>query len=182
MNLQAELERAEKQYNEALQRGDVKKDTKQPIFAPAYVSFAENSLATASIIYDVSKNPEKRALMNIDNSYSGFMWVVVSSYFSMFYMASALLAKKCLKVGTDGTHKHTKNAFLHVYVANHFLDRVLGMDYAESKELAEDLLGEREKRSKYQYNVGIKALETDAELSLKRARNFFQKTREIVNK
>ena len=179
-NFAEELKRAKDDYNHGLQDRLIEKDSRQPAFAPAYANFAENSLTTAGILYDLSKDAGKRAAIRVDDSYNGCMWVVVSSYFSMFYMASALLAKKGLKVGRIDTHKHVKSAFLHVYIANHFLENSVGIEYMEAKKLAEDLMAARRNRSKYQYNVGNMALEADAGLSLKRARNFFEKTRQAL--
>jgi uncharacterized protein (UPF0332 family) len=179
-NFNEELKQAGDDYNQALLGKQIEKDNKHSVFAPAYANFAENSLATAGILYDLSKDDTKRAAMKVEDSYNGYMWVVVSAYFSMFYMASALLAKKGIKIGRVDTHKYVKSSFLHVYIANHFLENALGIEYMEAKKLAEDLMAERKNRSKYQYNVGNKALEADAELSLKRARNFFQKTRQMV--
>jgi len=174
------LKEAEDGYNAALRDKFIEKNSKQSSFTAAYANFAKNSLTTAGLLFDITKDKAKREATKIDDSYNGNMWVIVSAYFSMFYMASALLAKKGIKVGRVDTHKHVKNAFLHVYIANHFIDHALGIDYTESKEIAEDLMAERKKRSKYQYNVGTKVLETDAELSLKRARNFFEKCRMLV--
>ena len=144
------------------------------------MKFSQNSISTASVLFDLSRDPKKKSVVGVDLSFDGNTWVIVSSYYSMFYMASALLAKKGLKGSAVDIHKHVKNAFLHVYIANHFLDAALGIDYTESKEIAEDLMAERKKRSKYQYDVGTSALEKDSELSLKRARNFFEKARVLV--
>jgi len=179
-NFVEKLKIAADDYNAALRDKFVEKDNKQSSFIQAYANFAKNSLTTAGLLFDITNDKTRRDAMKVDDSYNGNMWVIVSSYFSMFYMASALLAKKNLKVGRVDTHKHVKNAFLHVYIANHALDNALGIDYMESKEIAEDLMAERDKRSKYQYDVGAKALQTDAELSLKRARNFFDKARPMA--
>jgi uncharacterized protein (UPF0332 family) len=175
-----DLKNAEKNYNSALERGEIIKSKKQPAFVSSFVNFAESSLITASMIFEISKNKEKKIAMGVGENYDGSMWVVVACYFSMFYMASALLAKKGIKIGRIDTHRNVRDAFLHVYIANHTIDRELGVDYSEAKELAEDLISEREKRSKYQYEVGSSILEKDAVTSLKRARNFFEKTRLLI--
>ncbi len=175
-----ELKNAEKNYNAALKNGEIMKVKAQSNFTGSFVNFSESSLITASMISEVTKSKEKKIAIGVNENYDGNMWVVVSSYFSMFYMASALLAKKGIKIGRIDTHKNVMDAFLHVYIANHVIDRELGVDYAEAKELAEDLISERKKRSKYQYEVGRSALERDAETSLKRARNFFEKARRLI--
>jgi uncharacterized protein (UPF0332 family) len=98
----------------------------------------------------------------------------------MFYMASALIAIKGIKVGEIDVHRNVRNAFLRLYIENSDLERKLGIDYTECKEMAQDLMAERDKRSKYQYDIGMNAMRKDAETSVKCARNFFEKARKIA--
>ena len=50
------LNRAKDDYNKGLSERLIEKDGKHSVFAPAYSSFAENSLATAGILYNLSKD------------------------------------------------------------------------------------------------------------------------------
>ena len=175
-----ELEIAVKQYHEALKAGQIKKSKDNEKFSGFFFHLSQKSLSTAGILFEVSESNDKKKYLGIEKAYDAYLWVVVSSYYSMFYMASALIAKKGINVGEESTHKNVKNAFLRLYIENGFLEKRLGIDYNECKEIAEDLMRERDKRSKYQYDVGQSALIKDAKLSLERARNFFDKTRTLV--
>lgn len=175
-----ELEVAAKQYDEALKTGKIKKSKDNEKFSRFFFQLSQKSLSTAGILYEISENDEKKKSLGIDKTHDSYLWVIVSSYYSMFYMASALIAKKGVKVGEESTHKNVKNTFLRLYIENGFLERNLGIDYNECKEMAEDLMRERDKRSKYQYDVGQSVLIKDAKTSLLRARNFFEKTRSLV--
>jgi uncharacterized protein (UPF0332 family) len=175
-----EMKKAREEYGQALESGEIRKSDENRRFARFFFESSRNSLLTASILHQVSTEQKDKSALGIDKSYESFMWVIVSSYYSMFYMASALIAGKGVKVGSTDVHRHVKNAFLRLYIENSDLERKLGIDYTECKEVARDLMQEREKRSKYQYEVGESALRRDAEASLARARNFFEKTRKII--
>jgi uncharacterized protein (UPF0332 family) len=177
-----DIKRAREEYEEALKSGQIKKSDDNKRFARFFFERSQNSLLTTGILYQISNNPEDKSFLKIDDSYEAFMWTIVSSYYSMFYMASALVAKKGIKVGEIDVHKNVRNAFLRLYIENSDLERKLGIDYTACKEMAQDLMAEREKRSKYQYDVGMSAMRKDAETSVKCARNFFEKTRKAVEK
>ena len=172
-----EIKRARKEYEEAIKLEQIKKSNDNKKFTRFFFERSENSLLTANLLYEISNNPEDKISLKIDESYDSYMWVIVTCYYSMFYMASALIAKKGIKVGSSDAHKNVKNAFLRLYIENSDLERRLGIDYTQCKEIAHDLMQERNKRSKYQYDVGINVLKRDAEISIKRAKNFFEKTR-----
>lgn len=174
------LKEAKEEYEQGLQSGQIRKSDENKRFARFFFDRSQNSLLTAGMLYEISNSKEDKTFLKIDESYESFMWVIVSCYYSMFYMASALIAKKGIKVGDIDVHKHVKNAFLRLYIENSDLEAKLGIDYTECKEIAQDLMQEREKRSKYQYNVGISALRKDAETSISRSRNFFDKARRMI--
>lgn len=175
-----ELEKARNEYDQALQSRQINKSENNKRFVRFFFERSQNSLLTASILYQVSNSQEDKKALKIEEAYESFMWVIVTCYYSMFYMASTLIAKKGIKVGEIDVHRNVKNAFLRLYIENADLERRLGADYTECKEMAQDLMQEREKRSNYQYDVGMSALKKDAETSITRARNFFDKTRKIM--
>lgn len=175
-----DIKRAKEEYEASLESGHIKKSGDNKRFARFFFERSQNSLLTSGILYQISNEPKDRAALKIDDSYEAFMWTIVSSYYSMFYMASALIAMKGIKVGEIDVHKNVKNAFLRLYIENSDLEKKLGIDYTACKEIAQDLMAERDKRSKYQYDIGMSALRNDAEKSIKCARNFFEKTRKLV--
>jgi len=177
---ESELGRARKEYEKALDIKEIKKSDENKKFVNFFFERSENSLLTADILYQISHNPNEKSKLGIDESYDCYAWVIVTSYYSMFYMASALIAKKGIKCGNIDVHKNVKNGFLRLYIENSYLERKLAIDYNQCKEIAQDLIQERSKRSKYQYDIGKSALARDAEISLKRAKNFFEKTRKVL--
>jgi len=174
------MKRAKDEYEQSLKTGHIKKSDGNKRFARFFFGRSQNSLLTAGILYQISNDPKDKASLKIDDSYEAFMWTIVSSYYSMFYMASALIAIKGIKVGEIDVHRNVRNAFLRLYIENSDLERKLGIDYTECKEMAQDLMAERDKRSKYQYDIGMNAMRKDAETSVKCARNFFEKARKIA--
>ena len=55
-----ELEFAEKDYNRSLTTGEITKNKDHSVFSPVYMKFAENSLTTASVLYELSSDEKKR--------------------------------------------------------------------------------------------------------------------------
>src|SRR3989344_8987804 len=89
------------------------------------------------------------------------LWVIVCSYYSMFYIANAALREFGYKVGEKIAHKVTADALI-VYIRNK-LKKELLEEYEDAKEDALELISfkvdsllknldfERSKRSKFQY-------------------------------
>jgi len=111
-----------------------------------------------------------------------YLWVIVISYYSMFYIANAVLLSLGYKTGSKVVHKVTHDALI-VLV----MDRVrkgLMEGYGNTKEDAleiasvksEELITmfgeEMEKRSKFQYKMALEIQEQKAATSLKRANEF----------
>ena len=98
-------------------------------------------------------------------------------------------------------HKVVSDALIHFFISNKRLAKMLEA-YEEAKETSLELMGreelmkrlekradelvvayerEREKRSKFQYNVGETAKRDYAETSLQRARDFVSEVRRILS-
>lgn len=108
------------------------------------------------------------------------LWIIVTSYYSMFYMANAVLFKLGYKVGDKIPHKITADALI-VFVRNKLKKRFLE-EYEEAQNealpgiMADDLLDEfdkeRNKRSMLQYETTSIEKHSKAETSLQRAKIF----------
>jgi uncharacterized protein (UPF0332 family) len=100
------------------------------------------------------------------------LWVIVCSYYSMFYYASAILLKLGYKAGDRIVHKVTSDALI-VYVRKNHKESLIE-EYESAKEdalnlaavkadsLIESFDSERNKRSLIQYNtieidIGLKS-------------------------
>jgi len=109
------------------------------------------------------------------------LWVIVSSYYSMYYIANAVLLKLGYKVGIAISHKVTSDALI-VFVRNN-LKKSLLEDFEDAKAEAMDLANltdniiesfdfERKKRSTFQYNMTGSLKKSKAQTSIERAKKF----------
>ena len=110
------------------------------------------------------------------------LWVIVCSYYSMFYVANAVLRKLGYKVGEKIAHKVTADALI-VY-ARGKLKETLIEEYENSKDEALNLAGikadsiiesfdqEKIKRGKIQYRTDDIDKQAKAKTSLQRAKQF----------
>ena len=110
------------------------------------------------------------------------LWVVVISYYSMYYIANAVLYKIGYKIGSKVSHKVTADALI-VFVRTK-LKKSLIEEYEEAKEEALDITGrktdeiiesfgkEMEKRSVFQYETTEEIKRDKAKTSLERAKRF----------
>lgn len=118
------------------------------------------------------------------------LWVVVCSYYSMFYIANAVLYKIGYKIGSKVVHKVTADALI-VYIRNK-LKKSLLEDYEEAKEEALDIIGrktdeiiesfdnEMKKRSIFQYETTEEIKKTKAKTSLERAKKFIFEMKKLL--
>ena len=119
------------------------------------------------------------------------LWVIVSSYYSMYYIANAALLKLEYKVGSAVSHKVTGDALI-VFVRDKLKKSILE-DFedakAEAMELAnltDDILAsfdfERKKRSTFQYNMTGEIKKTKAQTSIERAKKFNLELEKLLEK
>jgi uncharacterized protein (UPF0332 family) len=139
---------------------------------------------------DIVKILEQNAKESIAeaNTVKSSLWKIVISYYSMFYMANAVLVKLGYKVGGKIAHKVTSDALI-VFVRNK-LNKELLEDYEAAQnealagikadEVVESFDFERKKRSIFQYSVSEKAKKSKAEISLKRAKEFMLSMQKLL--
>jgi len=118
-----------------------------------------------------------------------FLWVIVVSYYSMFYMANAVLLELGYKTGEKAVHKVTHDALI-VLVMNK-IKKGLIEEYENAKQDAfqiasiksEEIISlyslELDKRSKFQYNMTKTIEEKHANTSLKRAKIFMLEMKKL---
>lgn len=118
------------------------------------------------------------------------LWVIVCSYYSMYYYANAVLLKLGYKVGEKIVHKVTSDALI-VYVRGKLKESLLE-EYEEIKEEALNLTGmkadlliesfefERNKRSLIQYRTIEMEKHSKAKISLQRAKEFTKEMEKLL--
>jgi uncharacterized protein (UPF0332 family) len=111
-----------------------------------------------------------------------WLWVIVCSYYSMFYCANLALYKSGYKVGDKIVHKVTSDSLI-VYIRKKLKEKLIE-DFETAREEAIELAGiktdelienfefEMSKRGRFQYNMTDEVKKGKAETSLKRAKSF----------
>lgn len=166
-----------------------------------YIEQAEDSLNSAQALYKLSTNPELQNLMGFPNL-KGFLWVINPSYYSMFYLVSALLASKGIKIKSEmSIHKLAFHAFVYYFYLTGKITKNYVEDFLEMQQDAEELLGkeeiikkaeekakelvihldlEREKRKTFTYELERTKIMTKAKTSLERANNFHKEIKKLI--
>lgn len=139
---------------------------------------------------DISLETAQKLLTLETETYKPYLWVIVSSYYAMYYIANAVLLKLGYKVGAQISHKVTSDAII-VFVRNK-LKKELIEKYEDAKEDAIELISmktdsllqsfdfERGKRSKFQYNMDEQIKKGKALTSLERAKQFVFEMKKLL--
>jgi len=118
------------------------------------------------------------------------LWVVVCSYYAMFYIANAVLYKAGYKIGSKIAHKVTADALI-VHVRNRLKKNLLE-DYENAKEEVLEIIGsktdeiissfdkELDKRSLFQYETTEEVKRAKAKTSLERAKKFVLEMKKLL--
>lgn len=126
------------------------------------------------------------------------MWMINTAYYSMFFAATALLAKYGHKINSEtGIHKLTYHALIHYFIKEESrLKRKLAEEYSSVVEDAEELLQigehklkelvinldyEQDKRKIFTYEMGQIAEKQKAETSYNRAKEFVAEVMKLLS-
>lgn len=166
---------AKSNFDKYLQDGLIKKEKNETARA-MYIKNAELSLHLAEECMESALRP--------------YLWVVVISYYSMFYIANAVLLHLGYKIRDKIVHKVTNDALIVLVMDK--IKKGLLEEYEDAKEDAleiasirsEELMAfytqEMDKRSRFQYNMTESIQEQKARTSLKRAREFMLEMQKLL--
>src|SRR3989339_575812 len=99
-----------------------------------FLKNAEDSIDSAKVLFEISTDPEKQKFLGF-TSFNGLLWTVNASYYSMFYMARALLENEGIKIKTDlSIHAVTFDALVSYFYLSGRLQKELLKDFIEAKE------------------------------------------------
>lgn len=158
------IKQAENNFKNYLQEGKIKKVLKPiPIIYQTYLRNSRESLEVANQLF---KNK------------TSSLWVVVTSYYSMFYIACAYLYKLGYKAGDEIAHQVVNESL--IVQARHKIKNYILENYSEEKEKAlvvvdnylEAYEKEKVKRATFQYETTESIKESKAQTSLSRAKEF----------
>jgi|SRR3989344_5267639 len=173
------VKEAESNVRQYLEEGLLKKQ-KNETAKSMYVENSNLSLETAQKLIDLE-----------NENYKPYLWIIVASYYSMFYISNAVLLQIGYKVGEKIAHKVTSDALI-VYARNKLKKEILE-EYEDAKEdalelisfkvdsLLENLDFERSKRSKFQYRMDEEIKRDKALTSLKRAKQFVFEMKKLLD-
>lgn len=141
-----------------------------------YQTYLRNALESLKVAEELSKNK------------TSSLWVVVSSYYSMFYIASAYIYKKGYKTSGEIVHQIINESL--IILARHDLEKHFLEEYEEEREKALSASGnlldkyesEKIKRSMFQYETTDAIKEAKANTSLERAKDFVAVLRRLLEK
>ena len=169
--------------------------TKDSKYIDFFLKNAKDSLDSAKILLDLSLNEKTKNSLGMPD-FNGFLWVINSSYYSMFYMARTLLESIGVKIKTEESmHFLVFNALVYYFYSTGKLERHFIEDFESAQEESAQILGkekareiisdyssEREKRGKFTYETGEIAMKGKAETSLSRAKRCYEEARKILGK
>lgn len=171
---QQRIKIAESNFKMYLQEGKIKKvDIINQLVYDTYLRNARESLKVAD---QLSQNK------------TSSLWVVVTSYYSMFYLACAYLYKLGYKSSGEIVHQVINEVL--IVQGRHKLKNYVLENYNEEKEKAlvivdnylDNYEREKAKRATFQYETTEEIKESKAQTSLNRAREFLTLMEEILQK
>lgn len=200
-----DIKEAEKNISNYLGERMLTKDPSNARFVSFYQNNAKMSYQLANFLQNLSTQSELKQQCGFPADYECLLWVVVTSYYSMFYAANAALAKIGLKVTDKVPHKVTQDALIVYFLKNRRLAKSLLDDYKETKtevltlmnvneeqlleefqmkakELVATFDYQRRKRGEFQYEIKTGVKQQVAQLSLDRAKNFIHEMNGIIEK
>ena len=166
---------AQRNFAQYLQDGLIKKEKNET----AKAMYAKNA--------DLSLNLAEECM---NSSLKPYIWVVVISYYSMFYIANAVLLELGYKTGDKVAHKVTNDALIVLVMDK--IKKGLLEEYENAKEDALEIASirsdeiiafyglEMDKRSRFQYDMTESIQEQKANTSLKRAKQFMLEMKKLI--
>lgn len=188
------LKETESRVKQYISEGIIKSKEK-PEHIDFFIKNADDSIDSAKALFELSTNTQKQESLGF-TSFNGLLWVVNASYYSMFYMARALLESSGIRIKADiSVHAATFDAVIYYFYLTGKLQKEFLEDFIEAKEDAAELLGkqkadelmeeyffEKKKRGAFTYNMGAVLAQSKAKTSLERAQKFRIELKKIIHK
>ncbi len=196
-----QIEQIKRDIPKLIDEGIIAKSDEYVKFCSFFVETAEKSLNASKLLFKASTD---KSLMEFAGfpDFDGYLWVINSAYYSMFYMASAALAHHQIKVRSEiGVHKVTFKAFVFYYHLTNKITKNLVDEYLRAQQDSQELLGqeelhakaakkatelvneyalEKEKRARFTYELERTQIATRAKTSLDRASNFYKEVLKLI--
>ena len=121
--------------------------TKDSKYVDFFLKNAKDSLDSAKILLDLSLNEKTKNSLGMPD-FNGFLWVINSSYYSMFYMARTLLESIGVKIKTEESmHFLVFNALVYYFYSTGKLEKHFIEDFEDAQEESSEILGKEKANS-----------------------------------
>lgn len=144
---------------------------------------AVNDLNLAQGLLKISTDKQIKELLNYSEDITFYDWVIVSSYYSIFHSAQALLGIKKIKIN-NRLHYATLIGFAKQFIVSNELEEELFLIYEDSEKKAKELLEifeeEKRKRGRFQYHRLSKNNLLPAKKSIENAKVFLDAIEKIL--
>lgn len=169
------IDEAKNNFNRYLSEGLIKKEENKS----AFVTYLKNSELSLKVANKLIKDELKP-----------YLWVVVCSYYSMFYIANAVFLNLGYRTKDKIAHKVTSDALI-VLVLNKLkkelieeyekiMDEALEIASAKAEDIMRSYDYEMNKRGRFQYEMSEEVKETKAKTSLERAKEFVFEMKKLI--
>lgn len=180
-----QAKQVEEEYNKLLQAKDMPIREKTAVQSHLKWQKAVNDLALAQGLLKISIEEKIKDVLGYAKETTFFDWVIVSSYYSIFHAAQALLGVKQIKI-TGRLHHATLISFAKHYIVNNELADELFLIYEDAEQKANELLEiieeEKQKRGLFQYHRLSKNNLEPAQESVENAKTFLEAIQEVLAK
>jgi len=191
--LDKKMQEIKRDAEKLISSGEIIKE-KESRFTQFFIKNSKDSLDSAKLLFEVSTNNELKKSTGFPD-FNGFLWVINSSYYSMFYMARALLESIGVKIKTaqQSIHLVVFDALVYYFYLNGKLQKRMIEEFQEAgteaseilgrekaREIIEDYFNEKDKRGRFTYEMGTIAIQNKAKTSLERAKRFNEEIRKIL--
>lgn len=170
------VEIAKRNFDRFLREGLIKKERNKT----AFITCMKNSDLSLKVAEKLMK----------DGELNPYLWIVVCSYYSMFYIANAVLLKLGYKVGREIVHKVTNEALINLVLNKlkkelleeyeELMEEALSIASSKAEEIIKSYEYERKKRSWFQYEVSEDIKKKRAETSFRRAKKFVFEMKKLL--
>lgn len=168
-------------YEECLREFTIRRDVNEKKFSEGYLNKALHNLELSGVLDILSRNEDKKRIIEIPLTSQYFDWIIITSYYSMYLAAIGALSKIGIKSTTHGStiialeywYCFKKNLLERKYIqmienANFGKDDIQKIDEAMKGRIS------------VQYTISRRYGENEAKRTLKDAREFVNKISEIL--
>lgn len=151
-----------------------------------YFEAAEETFLTAQIINKASSDDKIKEQLRLDPTYCSFRWVIIVSYYAMFYAVTSILSLLKIKIGEKETHMATLSALYQHLVLTKLLEEKLFEKYKNAQEksfeIIEKYTGGMVKRRTATYDFSKSIVEEDSQQILDDAQEIIKQMKMLKNK